>query len=501
MKSSKQPKEKAEQPVIQGSISKSPTGGKKSRSPGGQPKRKVGMDVRSTLCKVLPQHGDCNANNSPILGTVNPVPVDIQPANEIMLHPPKIVLQLFPINDRIRVGLEKDGHNPFLELTLSVRKKISSVLKHLFKKWGSSSIAMGELMLFPFNVLPENLTNCTKWTSNDTGVSAGYVHALLGSPEIFRLWYGWVSFQPNSSPLHCTTLDHVENVRCHTMDGTFGTRNEVCETSKVLEPCNENDFTDLAVRQPVSSSTLHQVAHNNQDEVKNEDLKPISSRNIENDTTAEEDPSAEPFKHEEPKLDTSFSMTSLLWSDLSNISIGGLLSEISMQGRFSTEDPRSGGSRLVPQPTVADSLDAFIEQFKYPQSSTMSNSDMPSSILDAESTCHSFAFSKPSSSSKDLPPPTPGRRAFSGLSGHNSASESFKNSKSEVNTQSDLSGSDNVQEPKTDPLPCSTGVFNNENSLGLSSIRWNDSLGPFDLPLASRQIIKDDNLSIGGFVR
>ncbi|XP_021728150.1 TSL-kinase interacting protein 1-like isoform X2 [Chenopodium quinoa] len=489
MKSSKQPKEKAEQVAIQGSISKSPTG-----------KRRVGKDVRSTVCRVLPQHGDCNAVNGPILGTVNPVSSDIQPANEIMLQPPKIVLQLFPINDRIRVGLEKDGHNPFLELTLSARKKISSVLKHLFKKWGCSSIAMGELMLFPFNVSPENLTSCTRWTSNDTGVSAGYVHALLGSPEIFRLRYGWVSFQPNSSPLHCTRLDHVENVRCHTMEDAFGTRNEVCETSKVLEPCNENDFTDLAVRQPVSSNTLHQVAHNNQDEVKSEDLKPISSRKIENDTRAEEDPSAEPFKHEEPKLDTNLSMTSPLWSDLSNISIGGLLSEISMQGRFSTEDPRSGGSRLVSQPTVADSLDAFIEQFKYPQSSTMSNSDMPSSILDAESTCHSFAFSKPSSSSKDLPP-TPGRRAFSGLSGHNSASESFKCLKSEVNTQSDLLGSDNVQEPKTDPLPCSTGVFNNENSLGLSSIRWNDSLGPFDLPLASRQIIKDDNLSIGGFVR
>lgn len=487
MKSSKQPKEKGEPASIQGSISKSPNGGKKScKSSGGQhQKRAAGKDVVSILGRVLPQHGDCNADEGSSLGTVKQMPLDIKPANEKTLPSSKIKLQLFPVDEAVRMGLEKDGHNPFLELTLSARKKITSVLKHLCNKWGSSSIAMGELMLFPFNSAAENLMSCRKWTLSDIGISAGDVYAVLGNPEIFRLRYGWVSCRPNNYPSHCTKLCHVENISCRTMEDTFSNRIEAEETGKELESRNGNEFTDMAVRPPASSEPHLQVVHKNQDEV--------ISKNA----------PAEPFKHEESRLDTSISMTSLLWSDLSNISIGGLLSEASLQGTFNTEVPRSGGSRLASQPT-ADSLDAFIEQYKYPQASTPIPPDMPSSILDAESTCHSFAFLKSSSSSKDLPP-TLGRSAFSGISDHNTASESLKHPKSEVHVQGGVTGvfgsNNNVQEPKTDPLPCSLGVYNNENSLGLSSIRWNDSLGPFDLHLTSRQTIKDDNLSIGGFVR
>ncbi|KAK9058805.1 hypothetical protein SSX86_023648 [Deinandra increscens subsp. villosa] len=99
----------------------------------------------------------------------------------------KLKLQLFPIDESTRRALEMDNLNPHLELTLSTRKRISSVLEHMHRKWGSSSIASGELTLVPYNV--ETL-NCQKWT-RDSFFSAGDVYAAIGSPSIFRLRYGW----------------------------------------------------------------------------------------------------------------------------------------------------------------------------------------------------------------------------------------------------------------------------------------------------------------------
>ncbi|KAE8704893.1 Serine/threonine-protein kinase [Hibiscus syriacus] len=102
----------------------------------------------------------------------------------------KIKLQLFPIDESTRLGLEKDGFHPYLELTLSARKKISSVLKHIDSKWGRSSIAVGEPMLFPY--VAENLISY-RWTRNDICINASDIYATIGSPSMFRLRYGWMS--------------------------------------------------------------------------------------------------------------------------------------------------------------------------------------------------------------------------------------------------------------------------------------------------------------------
>ncbi|KAM0053416.1 putative transcription factor MYB/SANT family [Helianthus debilis subsp. tardiflorus] len=102
----------------------------------------------------------------------------------------KLKLQLFPVDESTRRSLEMDNHNPHLELTLSTRKKISSVLEHMNRKWGSSSIASGELTLVPYYVQTLNILNCQKWT-RDSVVSAGDVYAAIGSPSVFRLRYGW----------------------------------------------------------------------------------------------------------------------------------------------------------------------------------------------------------------------------------------------------------------------------------------------------------------------
>lgn len=75
-----------------------------------------------------------------------------------------------------------------MELTLRGRKKICSILKHLGKKWGSSSIANGDLILFPYNVM-ENLSDCRRWTINDSDTTASAVYAAVGTPALFRLKY------------------------------------------------------------------------------------------------------------------------------------------------------------------------------------------------------------------------------------------------------------------------------------------------------------------------
>ncbi|KAL2933236.1 TSL-kinase interacting protein 1 [Bienertia sinuspersici] len=89
-------------------------------------------------------------------------------------------------------GTGKDKLNPHLELTLSSRKKISSVLEHLDRKWGTSSVATGELVIFPFNIQRENLLRHQRWT-RDSVVTAAEVYAMIGSPPLFRLRYGWIS--------------------------------------------------------------------------------------------------------------------------------------------------------------------------------------------------------------------------------------------------------------------------------------------------------------------
>ncbi|KAL6523730.1 hypothetical protein OROGR_017333 [Orobanche gracilis] len=139
---------------------------------------------------------------------------------KLQILPGKVKLQLFPINEETRLGLEKDGHNPFLELTLSARKRISSVVRHLNTKWGSSSVVIGQLMLFPYSTMLEQLASCKRWTLNDSAITAWEVYVDVGSPSIFRLRYGWYSnFQhgmfdmpPKTSLLepHRDSEDHKE---------------------------------------------------------------------------------------------------------------------------------------------------------------------------------------------------------------------------------------------------------------------------------------------------
>lgn len=81
----------------------------------------------------------------------------------------------------------QDGYNPFLELTLRARKKISSVITHIDTKWGSSSVATGKLILVPYSTTVDKVASEKRWTLDDILVTAGDVYAAMDSPPVFRL--------------------------------------------------------------------------------------------------------------------------------------------------------------------------------------------------------------------------------------------------------------------------------------------------------------------------
>ncbi|XVE86629.1 hypothetical protein DITRI_Ditri18aG0049800 [Diplodiscus trichospermus] len=107
----------------------------------------------------------------------------------------------------------------------------------------------------------------------------------------------------------------------------------------------------------------------------------------------------------EVRMDSSIGQSLAVWADsLTNISIGGLLSEASLQGRFSNYDPKSNANTaaLPSSQLISDSFDAFLAgQMNTSQNPRLPPQDSHSSILDAEDTCHAFPFQKFSSLGKD----------------------------------------------------------------------------------------------------
>ncbi|KAL8168238.1 hypothetical protein V2J09_009737 [Rumex salicifolius] len=448
---------------------------------------------------------------------VTPVAADKLPSGghehpAVLFPSAKIKLQLFPIDERIQMEIEKDGHNPHLELTLSVRKKISSVLSHLNNKWGNSTASLGDPILFPFNIELENLAAYRCWTLKDISITAGDVYKAIGCPAIFRLRYGWFSTQDKDFP-----LSDVSPEACN-----------ILETSTPTKVISEELKAVTAGEQLTISAV--------------ERLPPAYISNIEG-----------------RGLGNGGSHASALWFDsLSNISFGALLSEESLLGKCSMLFPKSNDDKCVSQPSqlladsmdafitnhlksaqepeeyrsgfqpsqmVADSLDAFIinhlKNFQEPNSNKeelppsqvvsdtfdasvakyLGNAQQsrtlsaPSSILDAEETCHSFALKKPHSSEKESF--GDGRRFFAALSAQDSGLKSHNSTKA-TEAINNVNGS---ADHRPEPEACSRGLFNEESSLGFSKINWTDSMGPFDLSLSSQQKIKGDNVSLSEFVR
>lgn len=128
------------------------------------------------------------------------------------------------------------------------------------------------------------------------------------------------------------------------------------------------------------------------------------------------------------RMDVGIEQSSAMWDDsLTNISIGALLSEASLQGRFNNCDPKSNGSNagLQPSQLISDSFDAFIAaHVNCSQGPRPPPQGSSSSILDAEDTRHAFPVQKFSSSGKDAL--ALGGSTYSRMCSQDAGSKSFK---------------------------------------------------------------------------
>ncbi|XP_058003468.1 TSL-kinase interacting protein 1 isoform X1 [Hevea brasiliensis] len=431
----------------------------------------------------------------------------------------KLKLQLFPIDDGTRRALETDKHNPHLELTLSTRKKISSVLEHLNRKWGNSSIASGELMLFPYSALRENLVGNQRWTQ-DSIVSALDVYTSIGSPPVFRLRYGWFSNielasvrlqapSASSSIPGGNSID-MENEKRKTVDSiTTSGLSTNDRSEKNMDLCKDQLSTGIKSHDYALSST----------DVPN-DLSGFAT-GPRNNFDGSSDPAAKVSWHEKEtgdrtnmkhsdaaghlRLCNGTALSAGEWADsLTNISVGDLLSEVPHDvDPNCIELPIAQSSQCLQQiPFSCDSFDAAIAaHMSRHQNKIVSPSTVAShifSIWDAEETCDAFSFQKNHALHQEIPTsidavsPGAGKQMNSMVSG--AFVEGLPSGEGPVDYPAET---EPVDDCSPDPL-----VVDNltKDFTGLTDIYWPESLGPLDLDIPSskyhsEEFILNDSLS------
>lgn len=419
-----------------------------------------------------------------------------QPGIDVIQLPVKLKLQLFPVDEVTRQALEKDECNPHLELTLSCRKKISSVLEHLNRKWGNSSIASGELVLLPYNIQQEDASQY-RWTSKDN-FSAADVYATVGSPAVFRLRYGWFS---SAEPM--TGIVQGLSPKA---------QHSVTMCSEDLQEGFDKDFSSRAISNCESPCPALLINHMSE--------KPIGSskdgipENAPGDHAAEATDefldssglSPSPWDAEntrdrycserhEVTLRNFRTVSAGDWADsLTNISIGDLLSEASKAANSCCLDSSLGKNAPCLQENLScDSFDAAIAaHISAHQSSIVSTQAAPSSMWNAEETCDGFSFRAVSALKNQESPlsykqPVNYGSAFQGcfkeLPNHVSSSDpSYKEPDTELTSANDIS--DN----KEKDTPEDTNLMDNY---------WSDSLGPLDLDVPASSRYQGQDLVFG----
>ncbi|MED6119116.1 TSL-kinase interacting protein [Stylosanthes scabra] len=417
----------------------------------------------------------------------------------------KLKLQLFPIDETTRRALEMDKHNPYLELTLSGRKKISSILEHLNRKWGNSSIAIGELMIFPYATQRENLVNYHRWTQEST-LSAADIYAMIGSPHIFRLRYGWISNaelgllnmqvpvvtgsmlgQSNNNVNN--TMGQMVNSEAllipsmnnHSLDpseerGTPMIRNCAVNTTTTDLPNTRDNGAYLNARTDAFCDPTANVPWHG---------KNVGDRTV---TTQLEDA-------DEMKLSGGTGLSAGEWADsLTNISVGDLLSGVSQDLEDNCiNNPIAENCHGLQQiPFSSDSFDAAIAAHFSRHQDRMGQPTMAShisSIWDAEETCDAFLFRKDPIPHKDGPCLSPNAM----LDSENvvpGGSEKFDKPSPERERLLD----DFVQTDHTDSGESDAEVQHQvaKDFSGLTDIYWPDSLGPLDLDIPSTKYHSED---------
>ncbi|KAI5584897.1 hypothetical protein BDE02_06G111900 [Populus trichocarpa] len=426
----------------------------------------------------------------------------------------KLKLQLFPIDDGTRRALEMDKHNPHLELTLSTRKKISSVLEHLNRKWGNSTVASGELMLFPYVVNRENLVGYQRWTQ-DSLVSAADVYLSIGSPPVFRLRYGWFS----NANFASMTLRAPSTYSCLTDGGNE--KGKAMDSVSTTEPSTGDQFLEDPSRDCPTSMNSNHASTPHSAGVSNETNEFIAIGPI-NNLVKSFDPAANTSWHRTETDDRTstqqledvdglrLSNVNVLsageWADsLTDVSIGDLLSELPHEADFNCVEPPIVQSNQCLQqiPFTCDSFDAAIAAHISRHQSKVgfvsSVTSHTSSIWDGEETCDAFAFQRNHSLRKEVT---------------TSAVASPQVGKQMDRTSTIASGAFLEELPDfVGPMDYPTGedrmclsdlqVVNNQakNFNGLTDIYWPDSLGLLDLDIPSSKYHAEDLIlsdSLGG---
>ncbi|KAL5679779.1 hypothetical protein ACJX0J_006164, partial [Zea mays] len=275
--------------------------------------------------------------------------------------PVKLKLQLFPINEATRKALEKDDHNPHLELTLSSRKKISSVLEHLNRKWGNSNIASGELILFPYCANQEDLATYQRWTTRDT-VAVADVFLSVNSPSVFRLRYGWVSLVELGAGVSEISLTHFEDCM---IPEVIQVKSPSGDKACVQSDGKNSELPDEPANVPPSQFGSQKQAH-----------VPITQA------------------FEDDQGMNCVAISAVEWADtLTNISFGHLLTEASKGTHLDCGGTSVKNPLFFENPCSYDSFDAAValHASRY-QASEQSAHAPHSTIWGAEETCDEFIF-------------------------------------------------------------------------------------------------------------
>ncbi|XP_042479822.1 TSL-kinase interacting protein 1-like [Macadamia integrifolia] len=432
------------------------------------------------------------------------------------------------------LSFASDEHNPHLELTVSARKKVSSVLDHLNRKWGNSSIASGELILFPYNVQRENLEGCQRWTQ-DTIACAADVYASIGNPPVFRLRYGWfcnteleaVAFQAPSTSIHFQEEHRSMNVSEGT-EQSLGAKPRPAPLShhhsEQLPECPKDQPSPMESTSHMPSYIDLSVGMTGYANTEPENNLRVSS--INSSWFIKETGGGNMRRQWEdldnPRMGNGTSLSAGEWADsLTNISIGELLSEES-RGIESTsiDRPTEGGSQYLQQiPFSCDSFDAaiaaHISRHQDRSGLLLDQVSHSSSIWDAEETCDGFSFQMVAAL-KHEDASSHGNASLGAFQpSGNTNSTSSRGIVEELPEEQHLADSGcegdpmDYFEPDTHGTDDAAKDFGPDNSVGvhaLTDIYWPDSLGPldFDIP-SSRYHAQDpmlgDSISLSGLNR
>lgn len=434
----------------------------------------------------------------------------------------KLKLQLFPIDDGTRRALEMDKHNPHLELTLSNRKKISSVLEHLNRKWGSSSIASGELMLFPYGAQRENLVGCPRWTQ-DSVTSAADVHAMIGGPQIFRLRYGWFPAPEHvlqgETPAASCCFPREHDLNMEKGDEAIMSSASISQPSNNYQRTVPNNSNLVSVNKnhtcTLTSSNLPNARrYNSEGPVDNlvESSDPTVNKSLPGKGADDEAIMRHLEDMDGMRLCNGSGLSAGEWADsLTNVSVGDLLSGVSQDINANCMDPSVPESShcLQQVPFSCDSFDAAIAAHISRQQDKMGcQSILPShapSIWDAEETCDGFLFQKSHVHREET-------RSLSGVASPSTCKQAARTSLmdschldeelSDMDGPTDSSSQgDPMEECEADPHLLDNPVkdFNE-----LADIYWPESLGPLDLDIPSSKYHNEDLIlsdSLGGLNR